>query len=185
MRLDIEGESSILIIVKRTLVTAVLAVFVAGSTAKAETTLLLDYKDWRVELGQYEIDQKYCVAETINRDDEVFSLIKARDEALNLLLSVDGANWSMQFVDDLVIQIDDQNWWLDGADFVNLNGESIVTVSLEAQDRIKWQDFLGDLAQGETVKLMDKYGDMTLAAWSLFGSAAALLKMSECTNSWR
>ena len=91
----------------------------------------------------------------------------------------------MQFVDDLVIQIDDQNWWLDGADFVNLNGESIVTVSLEAQDRIKWQDFLGDLAQGETVKLMDRYGDMTLAAWSLFGSAAALLKMSECTNSWR
>ena len=37
----------------RILLTAVLALFVAGLTVKAETTLLLDYKDWRVELGQY------------------------------------------------------------------------------------------------------------------------------------
>jgi hypothetical protein len=155
----------------------------ANALSGIEETLLLKHKSWIVEHEYYtNSGSQGCSATTNNRHNDQFEINSASDGSVTLYLWMgsDFEGWSGTFTDDMILHIDYKEWTLNDANFKTDGRFRWVRFGFPPGD--KFASFLEDIYAGSAVALKTPSGNKTIATWSLAGSAAALLKLAECTD---
>lgn len=163
---------------------AVVAVFMgqvpSAGHADADITPLFEHKAWRVT-HQYTPDTgvQFCAADTYNdRHGDLLQIGLHQDGSVAMSIITQRPLWNRAFNDDLLLDIDYDTWTLYSAKFDVIKGFSRVRFQFEPGAELG--TFITQLFDGSAIALKDSRGDRSLITWSLAGSAAALLKWSEC-----
>ena len=154
----------------------VFLLIVAGS-AQAEryqSQKLFSHKAWGVDLTHDSIEGGiWCSAETRNRSDQTFSITVYPSGSLTIF--VFDNRWSIADRPiDFILDIDYSRW--------NRKGKaSGISVSVSVNPGPDTGKFVNELASGGAVALYNN-DQRRLAVFSLAGSKAALLKLTDCWN---
>lgn len=151
----------------------------ASGLAAADTTVLFQHRDWRVQHEYFDsTGVQACTGNTANRHRDSFDVVAWENGAVTLLfyMAPDFDTWRGEFVADARVDIDYNRWSLYDAQF---KPYSISFTFSSGNQTVK---FLKQLYKGSAVALKSADGRRTLAVWSLKGSAAALLKLTECRD---
>lgn len=135
---------------------------------------LFDYKAWNVTLTHDSVDDDFwCSAQTDNRIGQTFTIAVYPNNSLSVL--VFDSRWDLNPRPiDFIIDIDYSRWEISG------KGDGIgISVSLEPGKKVG--EFISQIAAGSAVALYNN-DERRLATFSLAGSKAAILKLTEC---WR
>jgi hypothetical protein len=155
------------------------ATHLATVAEAVDTSVLFQHKDWRVQHEFYPgTDVQACAANTRNRHGDTFDLTIWEDGGITLffIMAADFESWEGEFAADAVVDIDYDRWTLNDADF------SPYQIRFSFEKGPKTVDFLTDLYRGAAVALKSPDGSRSIATWSLRGSAAALLNLTECSE---
>lgn len=140
-----------------------------------DTTRLFTRGAWYVELTHDTSDgELWCSAETRNNEAQTFSVTTYDDGGV--ILFVFDNRWALAPRDvDFIVNIDRQRWTINGyADDIG------ISVTLDDKDQA--DDFLYDLARGNSVAVANADG-RRIASFSLSGSSAALSTLMDCWSS--
>ncbi len=133
---------------------------------------LFSHKAWGVDLTHDTIDgAMWCSAETKNRSSQTFSITVYPNGGLTVF--VFDYDWAISERNiDFIIDVDYSRW--------NMRGKaSGISVSVSVKPGPETGKFVNELAAGGAVALYNR--DLRrLATFSLAGSKAALLKLTEC-----
>lgn len=155
-------------------------VLASGAAIGQERTPLLHDNLWEVDLVvDDETGYRSCRASKIVKSGDVFGFGVGEDGNEILILALWESYWHEEFIGDLILRIDDEEWTLEGASFYALN-TGISAVSFEFPEGNAFQSFTSDLNGASSVALMDENGQESLFTWSLEGSSAALSKLGDC-----
>ncbi|WP_295315260.1 hypothetical protein [Roseobacter sp.] len=155
----------------------------AGAQSAIEETVLLKHKSWMVEHEYFtSTGSQGCSAATANRLGDMFEIHSTAEGTVTLYLwmGADFKDWSGSFTDDMILHIDYKTWTLNDAGFKTDGQMRWVRFAFPPGD--SFTRFLKDIYAGSAVALKTPSGTKTISTWSLAGSAAALLKLAECTD---
>lgn len=150
-----------------------------SSAALSETYPYFEHKAWTVTVGTHDDGDLYCACSTSNKQGEKFSIVYDGDRTA-IFFFVDSRHWNGSFRDDAKIDIDYEQWTVTDADFRETDAPDINAVLFHPNDIHNFGSFFDYLVEGNAIALKNKRGDQSLATWSLAGSAATLIKLSEC-----
>lgn len=157
-------------------VTGALSV-VYASAADAEAYQLLKHKAWEVTLQETNNQELYCQARVRNRKGDSLHLVGYPDQPLRLFVFLIDNEWDRSFQADAEFDIDYTPWTLNNTEFNNGRADF---VEFTFPSGSSTSDFLDQLYQGTAIALKSPQRSRTIASFSLAGSAAALVKLSEC-----
>ncbi|MCX7566818.1 hypothetical protein OS189_10750 [Sulfitobacter sp. F26169L] len=137
-----------------------------------QSRALFSHKAWGVELTHDTMDGAlWCSAETGNRANQKLSITVYPDGTLTLF--VFDRRWALseRYV-DFIIDVDYSRW--------NMRGKaSDIAISVSVKPGEDTGKFIGELAAGRAAALYNN--DLRrLAVFTLSGSRAALIKLTEC-----
>ncbi len=148
--------------------------------AEADITPLFEHKAWQVtHQYQPETGAQLCAADTYNdQPGDLLQVGLRQDRSVAMTIITHRPLWGHAFRDDLILEIDYDTWTLYEADFDVIKGLS--RVRFQFKPGADLGRFITQLYDGRAIALKDSRGERNLITWSLAGSAAALLKWSEC-----
>ena len=158
------------------IVTGALSV-VYASAADAEAYQLLKHKAWEVNLQESNNQELYCEARVRNGSGDSLHLVGYPDQPLRLFIFLLGNEWNRDFEGDAELDIDYTPWTLNNTEFRNGKADFVKFTFPSGSSTM---DFLDELYQGTAIALKSPQRSRTIASFSLAGSAAALVKLSEC-----
>ena len=156
-------------------------VLASGAAYAQERSPLLQHKSWEVDLAvDSETGYRSCRASKVAHSGDVLRLETDEDGTEFLIIALSDAHWPEDFIGDLKLDIDDEEWTLEGADFYMWPSDGISLVLFDFPEGTAFQEFMNDLTGGSSVSLMDEPRHRSLFTWSLEGSSAALSKLEDC-----
>ncbi len=147
---------------------------VAGAD-QYDTTRLFTRGAWYVDLTHDTSDgELWCSGETRNNEAQTFSITTYDDGTAVLFVFDDRWDLTPRNVDFLVL-VDRERWTISG-------DASGIAISVTLDDKDKADEFLLDLARGNSVSVANT-DERRIAAFSLSGSSAALSTLMDCWDS--
>jgi len=151
---------------------AILSLPFVALADRYETTQLYKKGLWLVELTYDKDDDEFwCAARTQNSQGQDLSITAFQNSQLYLFVFDGSWNISEKSV-NFLIDIDYSRWNIEG------NAEGI-SVSFRVDDKESGLNFLGEIAKGNAVALLNS-NERRLATFSLSGSSASLYRLTEC-----